>query len=132
MKLMTKEIEKKLIKMGSQEDSNPRIIVKFFCPWNQWTWYVLEGEKLLNGNWRFYGLVDGIEKELGYFTLGELKSIKKCGIGIERDKWFGFERRLNEFQEQIKKEIKGKKKNPYLNPNGGFDLIEKFPVYQKK
>ena len=24
------------------------------------------------------------------------------------------------------------KKNPYLNPNGSFDLIEEFPVYKKK
>jgi len=31
-----------------------------------------------------------------------------------------------------KKEIKGKKKNPYLKPNGSFDLIEKFPSYEKK
>jgi len=31
-----------------------------------------------------------------------------------------------------KKEIEGQKKNPYLKPNGSFDLIEKFPVYKKK
>lgn len=31
-----------------------------------------------------------------------------------------------------KKEIRGKKKNPYLKPNGSFDLIEEFPVYKKK
>ena len=37
-----------------------------------------------------------------------------------------------------KKNIKGKlgaprkAKNPYLKPNGGFDLIEKFPSYKKK
>ena len=30
-----------------------------------------------------------------------------------------------------KKEIKGKKKNPYLKPNGSFDLIEEFPSYKK-
>ncbi|MBA7520011.1 hypothetical protein ES705_12099 [subsurface metagenome] len=29
-----------------------------------------------------------------------------------------------------KKRIKGKDKNPFLNPDGGFDLIEKFPVYE--
>ena len=37
----------------------------------------------------FFGLVDGFEKELGYFSLSELASVKgACGIGIERDKWF--------------------------------------------
>lgn len=25
-----------------------------------------------------------------------------------------------------------KKKNPFLNPDGSFDLIEKFPVYKSK
>jgi hypothetical protein len=102
MKLMTEEIEKKLIKMGSQEDKNPKIIVKFFCPWNQWTWYVLEGEKLPGGDWRFFGLVDGLEKELGYFTLEELESLRKGnypnGPKVERDKWFGYDHRLNEFK----------------------------------
>lgn len=99
---MTEEIEKKLIKMGSQEDKNPKIIVKFFCPWNQWTWYVLEGEKLPGGDWRFFGLVDGLEKELGYFTLEELESLRKGnypnGPKVERDKWFGYDHRLNEFK----------------------------------
>jgi len=33
---------------------------------------------------------------------------------------------------QIKKEIKDKKKNPYLKPNGSFDLIEKFRGYKKE
>jgi hypothetical protein len=31
-----------------------------------------------------------------------------------------------------KKKIKRQKKNPYLKPNGSFDLIEKFPSYKKK
>jgi len=33
---------------------------------------------------------------------------------------------------QIKKEIKDKKKNPYLKNNGSLDLIEKFPGYKKE
>jgi len=39
-----------------------------------------------------------------------------------------------------KKQIRGepgdpgykKNKNPFLKPGGGFDLIEKFPAYEKK
>jgi len=105
MKLMTKEIEKKLPKLYSQGNvSDPKIIVKYFCPWNQWTWYVIEGEKTPGRGWRFFGLVDGLEKELGFFTLEELESLRKGndpnGLKVERDKWFGFEHKLSEFQEQ--------------------------------
>ena len=31
-----------------------------------------------------------------------------------------------------RKTRKGKRKNPFLNPDGGFDLIEKFPKYKSK
>ena len=36
----------------------------------------------------FFGLVDGHENELGYFSLNELKSVKVRGLGIERDMYF--------------------------------------------
>ncbi|MBA7560450.1 hypothetical protein ES708_02076 [subsurface metagenome] len=32
----------------------------------------------------------------------------------------------------LNRRIKKDKKNPFLNPDGGFDLIEKFPVYESK
>ncbi|GAI80198.1 unnamed protein product [marine sediment metagenome] len=35
-------------------------------------------------------------------------------------------------QEKEKPGEKEKNKNPYLKPDGGFDLIEKFPVYESK
>src|ERR1035437_829867 len=93
MKLLTKAIEAKLAKspLGSQEkNENPEIIVKFFPPWGSWSWYVTEGEKLENGDWRFFGLVDGHEKELGYFLLSELQSVRggPLGLKIERDMYF--------------------------------------------
>ena len=98
MKLLTKEIERKLPKLHSQEEvSNPKIIVKFFHPMSSWTWYVVEGEVDPDGDLLFFGLVDGFEKELGYFSLKELKEIRIRGIGIERDKFFGYGHRLNEF-----------------------------------
>lgn len=46
------------------------------------------------GNFRlkkttFFGLVDGFEKELGYFSLSELESVKgPLGLKIERDLYF--------------------------------------------
>ncbi len=43
MKMMTKEIEKLLPPMRGQEKSkDPMVYVKYFCPWNQWTWFGTE------------------------------------------------------------------------------------------
>lgn len=98
MKLLTKEIEKKLPKLRSQEGvPNPKIIVKFFHPLSSWTWFVVEGDRQENGDMLFFGLVDGFEKELGYFTLRQLEEVKVKGLGIERDMYFG-EHRINEFR----------------------------------
>jgi len=99
MKLITKEIEKKIPALYSQEEvENPKIVVKFFHPLSDWNWYVYEGDRQENGDILFFGLVDGFEKELGYFSLGQLEEIKVKGLGIERDKFFGYGHRLNEFK----------------------------------
>ena len=99
MKLLTKEIEKKLPKLYSQEKvENPEIIVKFFCPWNQWTWFAYEGEKQENDDWLFFGMVHGDDHEIGYFSLSDLESVSgPFGLKIERDKYFD-NHRLNEFR----------------------------------
>jgi len=104
MKLLTKEIETKLPKLYSQEEKEPKdvkVIVKFFDPTGSWTWYATEGEQQENGDWLFFGLVDGFEKELGYFTLSQLLSAKEGVRGlqslpIERDKWFDTKTTLEE------------------------------------
>lgn len=72
---------------GSQEKTaDPLIIVKFFCPWNQWTWYATEAETQEDGDIMFFGLVRGHEVELGYFMLSELESVKhRSGLKIERE-----------------------------------------------
>lgn len=84
--LLTKEILKKLPSLYSQEnEENPMVICKFFYPDFSWTWYAIE----FDGKDTFYGLVDGDEEELGYFTLSELLSnTGKLGLGIERDRFF--------------------------------------------
>ena len=91
MKLITKAIEKKLENTpfySTDGNSVKEVLVKFFNPAGIGTWYVFEAEK--NGDdWEFFGLVDLYEKELGYFTLSELESIKlPFGLTIERDKYF--------------------------------------------
>ena len=87
MKLLTKEIEKKLPPLYSTQDiDDPIAQVKFFSPTSSWTWYGIEynpEERL------FWGLVYGHERELGYFSLDELESVKgPYGVGIERDMYF--------------------------------------------
>ena len=90
MQLMTKEIEKKALKypFGSQESKelNAEIIVKFFNPTSNWTWYAIEYDPK---NKIFMGYVSGFENEFGPFSLTELQSIKgRLGLGIERDRYF--------------------------------------------
>ena len=67
MKLLTAAIIKKLEKnplySGDGNKVSP-ILVKFFTPDSSWTWYVLEAGKTEDGDWEFFGLVDGHEKEV--------------------------------------------------------------------
>ncbi len=93
------------------------IVVKFFTPDSSWTWYATEGEKIpcevCNGSgrnplsdnlnwlpcsackgsgaedWQFFGLVVGMETELGYWSLAELAAARgPLGLPIERDRHF--------------------------------------------
>lgn len=93
MKLMTQEVIKNLPGLYSQENKKSedvKIAVKFFTPWSKWTWFISEGEKQDDGDWLFFGMVHGMEKELGYFSLSELESIKgPFGLKIERDMYYG-------------------------------------------
>ena len=87
MKLLTKEILEKLPKLYTQEDKglDAVAVVKFFTPDSNWTWYATE----FDGDDLFFGLVDGFEKEIGYFRLSELQSVKGAlGLPIERDMYF--------------------------------------------
>lgn len=87
MVLLTKEVLKKLPPLYSQEEKglDAVAVVKFFTPDSNWTWYATE----FDGEDLFFGLVDGFEKEIGYFRLSELKSVKGAlGLPIERDMYF--------------------------------------------
>jgi hypothetical protein len=96
MKLLTAEIIKNLEKnplySGESKTVAP-VLVKFFNPCGSGTWYVLEAEKDTddqgNEDWLFFGLADLHEKELGYFRLSELKSVRlRFNLKIERDMHF--------------------------------------------
>ena len=86
MKLMTADLRTQLPQLYSQEEvDDPKAIAKYFTPDANWTWYAPE----FDGKDTFFGLVDGLEKSLGYFSLAELESVKgPFGLGVERDLWF--------------------------------------------
>ena len=90
MKLMTPELEAKFPSLYSTENKKPediKVIAKFFDPCGSWTWYATEYDK---ADGLFFGLVKGMETELGYFSLQELESYEgPLGLGIERDLYFG-------------------------------------------
>lgn len=60
--------------------------LKVFDPCSSWTWYATEydpQERL------FFGLVVGLEEELGYFSLDELEAARnRMGLPLERDRWW--------------------------------------------
>lgn len=102
--LFPSEARELLPPLYSQDNNpDPQAMVKFFTPWSNWTWYATEGSYVNedgvcddeNGNYitedkahdyMFFGLVDGFEKELGYFSLRELfEANGPFGLKIERD-----------------------------------------------
>ena len=82
--LLDKASRKKLPPLYSGEEKGLEALaqVKFFTPDSNWTWYASE----FDGDDIFFGLVDGFELELGYFSLKELKEVHgPLGLPIERD-----------------------------------------------
>ena len=100
MQLLTKEIRNKLPRLYAQDGKGDKAIVyvKFFGIWSlgHWTWYVTEGEPVLDDNgkeidFRFFGYVKGDYPEMGYFHLSELQNAKAMGGRlplVERDMYF--------------------------------------------
>ena len=89
MKLLTEELKAQLPPLYAQDGAaDPLVVAKFFTPWTRWTWYVTEGSEQ-DGDFLFFGLVVGHERELGYFALSELEAVAgPCGLRIERDLFF--------------------------------------------
>ncbi len=82
--LMPEEVRKQLPALYAQEKLGGKAIarVKYFTPDSSWTWYATE----FDGQDTFLGLVDGHYKELGYFSLAELQTVRgPHGMPIERD-----------------------------------------------
>lgn len=102
MMLLTAENKKTLPALYANETktaAETMVVLKFFTPDANWTWYVTEGSEVdENGyfdtdkpkvDWMFFGLVDGAEVELGYFSLSELMKIRGgLRLPVERDRHF--------------------------------------------
>jgi hypothetical protein len=86
MQLLTNELRRRLAPLYSSENEpDPLVVCKFFTPDSNWTWYAIE----FDGEDTFFGFVDGLEKELGYFSLSELETARgPLGLPIERDRYF--------------------------------------------
>lgn len=85
MNLLPEEVADRLPPLYSQEGEGEEAIaqVKFFTPWTNWTWYASEYDPTKRV---FFGIVVGLEREFGYFSLGELEGIRgPGGLAIERD-----------------------------------------------
>ena len=71
---------------SQENEEDPTVWVKLFTPDSSWTWYVLEydpDERI------GFAYVMGLDNELGYFSLDELKAAcGPMGLHIERDMWF--------------------------------------------
>lgn len=122
MQLLTREICKLMPRLYATDGmgDESQVIVKFFTPWSNWTWYAKEASAYVslggaypeqvslenvscdnknNLSWvdndgyshivediEFFGLVQGLDLELGYFSFNELKDIEgPAGLRIERD-----------------------------------------------
>jgi hypothetical protein len=97
---LTKKLAKTLPALYSQEgNADPMVMCKFFTPDAGWTWFAIEGSPVdASGfydtdkekvDFVFFGLVSGLDVELGYFSLSELKSVRgKFGLPVERDLYF--------------------------------------------
>lgn len=86
MELLTDSLRKTLPPLyASERISDPVVVCKYFLPGTGWTWYVIE----FDGEDTFFGYVIGLENELGYFSLQELREVQgPLGLRVERDCYF--------------------------------------------
>jgi len=83
-RLLTRALRRKLPPLYSQDGKGGEAVayVKFFTPDSSWSFWATE----FDGEDTFFGLVEGHERELGYFSLQELERVRgPLGLPIERD-----------------------------------------------
>lgn len=83
--LIPPEIAAQLPPLYANEGQGEEAIahLKLFTPWTSWTWYASEYDPVER---LCFGVVVGLEREYGYFSLTELEAIRgPGGLRIERD-----------------------------------------------
>lgn len=83
MELLPENIRTQIPQLYATEHiKDPVAQVKFFAPWNHWTWFVTE----FDCEDTLFGWVNGDFPEWGYFSLSELESVHgPFGLSVERD-----------------------------------------------
>ena len=103
MKLITKDIERKLAKNGLDKGKDHVPVVKFFNPTGSATWLITESDP--NDPDILFGLCDmGMGyPEIGSVRLSEIKSVRlPFGLKIERDMYFTGDRTLSEYADRAR------------------------------
>lgn len=89
MNLMTEELKKIVPAFYETEDialDDKIVYAKFFLLGSSWSWYIFEYDADTNC---IFGLVDGIEQEIGYQSIDELEALRgPLGLFVERDLYF--------------------------------------------
>ena len=86
--LMTRKLADAIPDLGANANvadcDNVRAPAKLFSPYTNWTWYITELDPETG---QCFGLVEGFERELGYFDLSELAETTVFGgvPAVERD-----------------------------------------------
>ena len=86
--LMTEKLENAIPALGATEHvadyDDVLARAKLFSPFSNWTWYIAEWDAETG---QCFGLVEGLERELGYFDLTELAETTVYGgvPAVERD-----------------------------------------------
>ena len=81
-----KELEEQLPPLYATEEiplEEKQLLVKYFVPSSNWTWYGVEYDP---NQELFFGYIEGLDNEWGYFSLKEFRSVRgPLGLQIERD-----------------------------------------------
>ncbi len=85
--LMTREITEGLPRLYEQDGAEDlTVYVHYFSCVNGWDWWLLE----FDGTDEVFGLVEGYDDELGYFSIKEMEELnRQMGFAaVERDEHF--------------------------------------------
>ncbi len=87
-KLIPQALLSNIPDLHSTEDVNdPVCHIKLFTPDANWTWYIIALSK--SDESTCFGYVKGLDNELGYFSLDEIRFVRgSLGLPVERDLFY--------------------------------------------